>query len=235
METQLERLVVPRTERTAYKNEAKKLLENSFPRISCAAINAVLADVDFRCPDAFRILTEIDHSRDMEDDNVAAIFPQMPLRIKVFLKHNRPKKRFRIHEPLLLEDIEAIPDLYEIKEEDPAPLPNEIAPSQDEIRLLEDVLLECGCCYAECNPKEMKQCNANLDHRICKDCIYRYVSEQLDGNNSINFQCIVHEECRHAYHQANVLDEVLSPGLKLRTNQAIFRSEVKQALGDGMW
>ena len=215
----------------AYKNQAKKLLENTFPGISCAAINVVLNHVKFNFTDAFHILYEIQAMKDNDDAAADNVFPQMPPKIKVFLKHLRPKKRVSIQQAALLEEIQAIPALNNTKGNDP-PAVGDIEAADDEDG---ETLVECGCCYGDYPPNDMKECNANAGHQVCKDCIYRYVSEQLDGNNSINFQCIVNETCRHTYHHASVLDQVLSPGLKRRTNDAIFRSVVEQAGVEGVW
>ena len=214
-----------------YKNQSKKLLENTFPRISCAAINAVLKDVDFEFTDAFHVLLGIQVAHENDDANALS---RMPGNInKVFLKARRAKKKFRIQEASLLKEIQAIPELKGAKENEPP----EMVEEATEAKAKEDVaaLVECGCCYGDYPPEDMKECSANVGHAVCKGCIYRYVSEQLDGNNSINFQCIINDQCHHRYDQSSVLDQVLSPGLKRRTNDAIFRSVVEQAGVEGVW
>lgn len=216
-----------------YKKQSKILLENTFPRISCAAINAVLKHVDFEFTDAFHILHGIQVAHENDDDANNA-FPRMPSNIKVVLKGPRVKKKFRIQEASLLKEVQVIPALNETKENEP---PRVVDEEATEAKAKEDdaALVECGCCYGDYPPEDMKECSANVGHAVCKGCIYRYVSEQLDGNNCINFQCIINDQCRHRYDQSSVLDQVLSPGLKRRTNDAIFRSAVEQAGVEGVW
>jgi len=236
---------------TVYKKQVKKLLENKFSSISCAAISAVLKHVDFHYPDADRILNRIEANGLANEDaddarvKVQAVFPTMP-KIKVFLKNDRAHKRFRVTNPLLLQEIcsalDGTANDDDSKEnKSPATIvkddqttfskgPEELFESEEN-----NGLVECGCCYGDYPPQDMKECTANEGHQVCKDCICRYVSEQLDGNNNINFQCIIDENCRQPYHHISVLEEVLSPDLKRRTNDAIYRSVVQQAGVDGLW
>ena len=217
---------------SGYKSQSKNLLENLFPGISCAAIRAVLKHVNLEFIDAFYILTGIQDAHDNGDVNANTI-PQIPSKIKVFLKRDRVKKEFLIVDAFLLQEIQRVPELSGGKENQP---PN-VAEETTEAKGKEDnaALVECGCCYGDYPPEEMKECSANAGHAVCKGCIHRYVSEQLDGNNSIDFKCIIDDQCRNRYDQALVLDQVLSPGLKRRTNDAIFRSVVEQAGVQGVW
>jgi TRIAD3 protein (E3 ubiquitin-protein ligase RNF216) len=225
--------------KTAYKNQAKKLLENTFPLISCAAINAVLKSVDFSFADAFYILREIDETTRGKGDGahekaIRHLQHHPNNKIKVFLKHPRAKKRFSVREPLLLEEVACIDELNVKERDPPAPAPNDDEDGEKENEN-EGALVECGCCYGDYPAKDMKQCVANVGHIVCKTCISRYVSEQLDGNNCIQFQCIVDDSCGQIYPTTTVLDEILSPRLKRRTNDAIFRAQVEQAGVEGVW
>jgi len=261
----------------AYKTEVKKHLDNEFCRVSCQAIGLVLKHVDFHFPDAFHLLQQIQGVHDSIDASdsaesvmakVQTAFPPMPNHVKVFIKQNRPQKRFRVTDQLLLVDMNVMPDqaANDEKGNNPpvvgtdhaandktenntpavaegkviaqgpteAPLVEEFSKEEAEVTN-ENGLVECGCCYGDYPPEDMKECLANQGHQVCKGCIYRYVSEQLDGNNSIEFHCIIDENCRHTYHHATVLEQVLSPGLKRRANDAIYRSVVQQAGIEGLW
>ena len=52
------------------------------------------------------------------------------------------------------------------------------------------------------------------------------MSEQLDGNNSTRFECIVSDTCKCVY-TTTLLDKVLTPRLKGRVNESVFREQVK--------
>ena len=223
--------------KSPYKNQAKKLLENSFPLISCAVIDSVFQHVDYDFTEAFHILSDI---RPLYNDGekAKAIFPHIKKTIKVFLKHERIKKRFDVTDPHLRDETNDIPELN-TKENNPPPPKVATAASAAAVNdFLEDngdeddddleELLECGCCYGDYRKRDMKECSGNVGHKVCKECIYRYVSEQLDGNDSVVFQCIVNQDCTCTYAMV-LLDEILSPKLKKRTNDRIFREEVKKA------
>ncbi|KAL3912974.1 MAG: hypothetical protein SGILL_006675, partial [Bacillariaceae sp.] len=217
-----------------YKNQLKRYLENKYRSISCLAINQVMKHVDFNCRDADRLLHRIESTRkDVLDINdivetlakVRVAFPAMQEIQKVFLKSNRPKKSFRVTDPTLRRDIEAA-DVIDLTNDDKE---NDVPPAR-----LKDEMVECGCCYGDYAASDMKECTANAGHKVCKDCIYRYVSEQLDGNNCTEFKCIISQECGQPYHHVNVLEEVLSPRLKKRTNDAILLAAAKEA-GCDVW
>lgn len=218
-----------KTAKSAYRNQAKKLLENTFPQISCAAINSVLNHVGYNFPEAFRILSNI--QAEYPDGDGTAAFPSMSSKIKVFLKNERLKKRRYVRDPKLLEEINGIPELNTKENNPPARLAND--PQEGDEEDDEEGELECGCCYGDYPPEQMRQCSAGTGHKVCKECIYRYVSEQLDGNGSVLFECIVSEECSHIY-PITLLDQVLSPKLKKRTNDRLFRAEAKKA-GLNVW
>ena len=80
---------------------------------------------------------------------------------------------------------------------------------------------------------EMKECSTGSGHFVCTGCIYRFVSEQLDGNGSIQFKCIVDADCQNHYSSA-LLDTALSPKLNRRVNDLVIREEMKKA-GINSW
>mmetsp|Transcript_835 Transcript_835/g.1519 ORF Transcript_835/g.1519 Transcript_835/m.1519 type:complete len:282 (+) Transcript_835:150-995(+) len=96
-------------------------------------------------------------------------------------------------------------------------------------------MVECGCCYGDFPTGEVKECDARAGHFVCKECLCSFVSEQIYGNNSIEFKCIVHADCRHVYNQSAVLDDVLPPTLKKHAYDAIYRVTVEQAAVEGAW
>ena len=57
---------------------------------------------------------------------------------------------------------------------------------------------------------------------------------QVDGNNSVAFRCIVSTDCTHGYKN-RLLDLVLSPKLKERVNDRIFRNDLAEAGLDNTW
>ena len=227
----------------SYKQECKILLENSFPRVSCAVINAVLHHVEFEFPEAFALITMRIQPCFPNDLLAKASCRRFILsdKIRVFLKHDRPQKRLNIRNATLRAQINdnaelnqkenksaqapVIIDFLDIEDDDDRKPPARNLEAEEEV--------DCGCCYTEFPRRELRACSGNPDHLVCQECIYRFVSEQLDGNGSVNFQCIVHPDCASVYTHS-LLDQVLSPKLKQRTNDAIFREEVKAA-GLSVW
>ena len=88
--------------------------------------------------------------------------------------------------------------------------------------------MECLCCYGDYNLSEMRECSPGSGHHVCQRCINAYVSEQVDGNDSAVFKCIVDPNCQNKY-SLFLLDETLSPKLRKRTNDKVFRAEAKKA------
>ena len=224
---------------TAYKNQATKLLENSFPRISCKAIAIVLKSVNFNFTEAFYVLSEIATVLPVEA-NVRNVYPPMPEEVRVFLKKDRDKKKhLSIRNPTLLEEIDDIPELNTKENVPPSGGDNnnnnEIAEQEEERRNDAAALVECGCCYGDFPPEDMHECAAHQGHVCCKDCIYRYVSEQLDGNNSTKFCCIVDDGCTATYPTTTLLDNILTPKLKKRVHDREYRVQIEKAGIEGLW
>lgn len=182
--------------------------------------------MDFDFPQAFRLLTIISIAHPNEDEAKAnAHEVAFSAKTRLFLKYDRPKKRFCPRDATLLAQIDEIPELN-TKENNP--LAPALVDDNNGEDVAEEFTFECGCCYGDYPPGKMKECSANVGHKVCVECIYRYVGEQLDGNGSVQFQCIVSDGCNHDYSYA-MLDQVLSPKLKKRANDSIFCEQVKQA------
>lgn len=244
-----------------YISRAKLLLQNYFLRISCAAIDAVLRTNGFGFTPSFNQLQDIESQRDNIDGDGSGQFARIPPTIKVFIKHNRPKKPVKLCADLdhkLVNEVSRIPQLNTI-----ANKPTIIRPDTDIeiIDLISDddsstegsasaihegnrgssivqekeepKVEDCLCCYMEYPQGEMKECSTGSGHFVCTDCIYRFVSEQLDGNGSIQFKCIVDADCQNHYSSA-LLDTALSPKLNRRVNDLVIREEMKKA-GINSW
>jgi len=90
----------------AYRLEAKRLLENAFPRLSCSVIDLILRNHNYNFTLAFRQLSAInnEHSTNSEAELI-------PKSVKIFIKSNRPNKQFEITNEALLTEIDNIPEL----------------------------------------------------------------------------------------------------------------------------
>ena len=88
----------------AYRLEAKRLLENTFPRLSCSVIDLILRNHNHNFTLAFRQLSAINN----EHFNSAQVVPKS---VKIFIKSNRPNKQFDITNEALLAEIDSIPEL----------------------------------------------------------------------------------------------------------------------------
>ena len=209
-----------------YNNQAKRILENNFPRISCAAIDAVLRSSGSNFANAFRRLFEIEAHRveivstRPKDGGVGRFPDDIPEHLKVFIKSKRRIDNFQLTSKQLIDEIDLIPELNTKK-------PN---PSFD-VKVEETgngAEIECGCCFGDYPLSEMRECTVGSGHFVCKQCIYLYVSEQLDGNDKAEFSCIVDADCQHKYSMA-LLDHTLTPKLKGRAADRVFREEIKKA------
>lgn len=87
-----------------YKYQAKRMLENSFPRVSCRAISAIFAACNCNFTLAFRQLSAVvsDESGD---------FDLISKNIKLFIKSSRPRKQFDMSNAELLAEVDNIPEL----------------------------------------------------------------------------------------------------------------------------
>lgn len=158
------------------------------------------------------------------------MFDGIPPRLRVFLRRERPRKNVTLTErdERLRGEIDAIPELN-TKEKEVIDLTSD---TEDEdsivVEEVHETEVECLCCFGDYPPSETRECELGSDHRVCKECIYRYVSEQLDGNDSASFTCIVDTNCQNNY-SLSLLDQVLSPKLNKRANDRVFREELKKA------
>ncbi len=87
-----------------YQYQAKRLLENTFPRVSCRAISAIFIACNCNFTSAFRQLSAV--ASDKSDD-----YDLIPKHIKLFIKSNRPKKHFDMSNSELLAEVDNISEL----------------------------------------------------------------------------------------------------------------------------
>ena len=86
-----------------YRSQAKRLLENTFPRVSCKAIDIIFQACKCNFATAFRQISTIAGSEPAEFDLIPSS--------KVFIKSNRPTKQFDVSDEDLLAEIDEIPEL----------------------------------------------------------------------------------------------------------------------------
>ena len=214
-----------------YIRHTKVMLQNLFPLISCAAIDAVLSSSKYKFKDSFTILRNIESQRNAVNGDGAGQFDGIPSLIKVFIKRNRPAKKLTAIDERLSAEIDAIPELNTKVGNHPVGPSSVVGNVQEDV---DDATRECLCCYGDYRMSEMRECTSGSGHLVCKDCIYRFVSEQLDGNGSALFKCIVDADCQQKYSLA-LLDQVLSPKLNKRANDLVFREEMKVAGLGNVW
>ncbi|KAL7541911.1 hypothetical protein ACHAXR_012249 [Thalassiosira sp. AJA248-18] len=211
-----------------YAYQARLTLQNSFQRISCAAIDAIIRSSDFKFTDAFNSLTNVMSKHGTIDGDGAGHFDGFPQSIKIFIKQKRPEKTFQLTNPRLLDEIADIPELN--TKQNNRFVDEKVAEEKVDDAKDPELELECLCCYADYLLSEMMECSAGSGHFVCKTCINHFVSEQLDGNDSVTFKCIADAECVHKYPNETLdQDGVLSPRLKDRMNDRVFREMVKEA------
>ena len=218
-------MVVPATapKSSAYKRQAQKLLYNAFPLLSCAIIKDVLESKGFDFVLSYNILNLVQ----------AGNVHETKKGLKVFLKKERRPETCRVTNSHLLDEMQSIPSLKNTKGDN---TDDEPAAPNNKKNLIHVDIVECGCCFGDFPSTETKTCNANNNpgHNVCNDCIKRYVCEQLDGNNSTNFRCIVDSECGHQYDHIDVLLEVISPTTIRRIEEKQFRDNVENTEFDGI-
>lgn len=91
----------------AYRLEAKRLLENTFPRLSCAVIDLILRNHNNNFTLAFRQLSAINNEHSI-DGEAAQLIPKS---VKIFIKSKRPIKQIEASDGALLTEIGNIPEL----------------------------------------------------------------------------------------------------------------------------
>ena len=96
-------------EQNIYSQQAKLVLQNEFPRLSCAAIDAVIQSSKYNFTHAFSVLCYIESHR--EEGYGRGQFKMLPDSIKVFLKSDRPLKTFQLTDQQLCDEIALIPHL----------------------------------------------------------------------------------------------------------------------------
>lgn len=87
-----------------YQHQAKRLLENNFPRVSCRAISAIFTASNCNFTLAFRQISAVASDESGDCDLI-------PKHMKVFIKSNRPKKQFDMSNAELLAEVDNIPEL----------------------------------------------------------------------------------------------------------------------------
>ena len=90
-----------------YQHQSKRLLANTFTRLSCKAIDAVFQACDYKFTTAFRQISVI--AADESKNDFGSLIPN---NIKVFIKSDRAKKQFDISDEHLLKEVGEIPELH---------------------------------------------------------------------------------------------------------------------------
>eukprot|EP00563_Minutocellus_polymorphus_P008726 CAMPEP_0181021748 /NCGR_PEP_ID=MMETSP1070-20121207/1145_1 /TAXON_ID=265543 /ORGANISM="Minutocellus polymorphus, Strain NH13" /LENGTH=549 /DNA_ID=CAMNT_0023098641 /DNA_START=189 /DNA_END=1838 /DNA_ORIENTATION=- len=226
-------LPAPEPTTATYRHQAVRMLQNHFRGVACITIAFVFAQHNFQFTAAFHVLTEIHDKDEAVLQRIEASQPGL----KIFIKTERKAKSVRITDPSLLDDIEGIPELNRKKG------PAAAAAAEDDdisiIDLLDDCSLgsanddaglmkqiECGCCFGEFSPEKMEECSAGHHAKVCRDCIKRFVTEQLDGQNRTEFNCIVDSDCGGSYSMFQ-LSKILSPKTNDRLNDRRIRAEIE--------
>jgi hypothetical protein len=189
----------------SYKSQAKFFLFDTFDWISCPAITLILQHVGFGFSNAYAILSQL-MAVHPDEEAGNALFPHLQPNVTIFLKKRRSKQGIRVQDERLLAEI-ALPRVF-----------------------------KCLCCFEEFPAEELRKagaCNANSLHTVCQQCINSYVRVQVNENNRVDFTCIVDPECKGVYRPA-LLDRVLTPDTKKRTNDAVFRYNVRES-GMEVW
>jgi hypothetical protein len=88
----------------SYCHQAKRLLENTFPRVSCKAIDIIFRVCNCNFSTAFRQISAIIGNKSRQYDFI-------PKHVKVFIKSDRQKKQFEVSDKELLTEVDGIPEL----------------------------------------------------------------------------------------------------------------------------
>lgn len=226
-----------------YRNQAVKVLQNEFRSLSCQAIKLLLEHNNFDFTSTYNVLATI-RADDVATAERIPAFQHQP-RLKIFIKVDRKAKDVAITNRDLQDEVGRLPALNKKKSVD-----DEATAVVDIVELLDDddeddsagdengkkenhQEVECGCCYGDYPPQDMDECSALVGHRCCKGCVRRYATEQLDGNNSTNFCCIVDSDCDGVY-RISQLDTLLTPKINRRINDRYIRAQI-EACGLSSW
>ena len=89
-----------------YCNQAKMLLENAFPRVSCKAIDIIFrGGGNYNFATTFHLISALKNSGDG-----AGQFDLISKHVKVFIKADRTQKQFEVNDKELLAELENIPE-----------------------------------------------------------------------------------------------------------------------------
>ena len=214
-----------------YRNQAISLLQNEFSGISCQAISLVLQYQNFNFVTTYRTLSTFK----AEENHVIRRLPALrgQSKLKIFLKADRKQKNLVISNLQLQHEIETMPEMNRKKRRTSDVEIDEELGTTDDKENHGQQEFECGCCYGDFSLADLHQCSTNQSHRCCGECVRRYVTEQLDGNNSTNFCCIVDSDCNGVYTMRQ-LDTLLSPKINRRLNDRYIRAQI-EASGMASW
>ena len=229
-----------------YRQQSVRFLQNHYRGIACLTISSLFSSNDYHFTSTFEVLS---HVRDEDDATIQRLQASQP-GLKIFIKTERKAKRVRVTDRALLDKIESIPELNLKRAPAAVALAAEGDDGDDDdvsiINLVDDSSvesvdndgaglkqIECGCCFGEYPPESMDECSALGGHQCCRDCLRRFVSEQLDGQNRTDFNCIVNADCRGSYSMFQ-LSKILSPRTNQRLNDVAFRAGV-EASGMVAW
>ena len=228
-----------------YRQQSVRFLQNHFCGIACITISSTFCQNEYQFTSTFEVLS---HVRDKDAATIQRLEAYQP-NLKIFIKTERKAKRVQVTDRALLDEIESIPELNRKKGPAAAAAAAEGDDDDDDVSIINLVddssvelvdgndaglkQIECGCCFGEYSPESMDECSALVGHQCCRGCLRRFVTEQLDGQNRTDFNCIVNANCGGSYSMFQ-LSKILSPKTNQRLNDRMIRAEI-EASGMVAW
>ena len=96
----------------------------------------------------------------------------------------------------------------------------------------DEMEVECQCCYGDFPFEIMVHCNNG--HLFCSACLRSHVSEELFGNNRDSFKCMSMDGCTEGFEDM-MLDKALTPRIRKKTGEHIYRAEIAKLQLDDLW
>lgn len=207
-----------------YKKQSLDLLKNLYPNVNFYAIRRAFQyeSPSYNFTAAYHKLTSIDSG---EEPNYLSTLKN------IRVKNPRKAKSFQTTDPILLQEIDAIPALNQKENAPPQANQAPPPPPPPDVVVSPEVTWECSCCFGDDFASgEMGHCGDGT-HFFCIDCLEQYAQTQVEADGSLN--CFCDDECTSIIPKC--FRDKLPSALTDNLDDRAFRASVLKAGLEGIW
>jgi hypothetical protein len=181
----------------------------------------------------FEILSRVDVIVGADkDEERALILVDTPFLGRIVIKHPRRIARPCIVDPMLVEEVNAIPEMNTKENRAPGTKVEEEKVKQEVAA--REMVVTCECCFGD-SPFETMIQREQGEHIFCPGCVEHYVQEQVFGKDKNIVQCMSSEGCNAGFSDVQLTRALTDKLLMTLGKHQQTYAEIAKANIAGLW